>query len=145
MGASAPPLGVDGEDDVLTYLNQITMKLIFLRKEKLKDMRNTRNEKKIGSLPVVDYNQLVAKIKVKYEAMKYWSVDSKADAMMKMAYSVVYFGAYDSKGPMALDLRTACCQYMTDAETAEAPAGYPESEFADKIKQIHEKYWKKKK
>lgn len=100
-----------------------------------------KEQDKMPTMPVVDYDQLAGKMKERVAAMRYWPADTLAEQLMRMAYSVTFFGAYDNKCQMALDIRTACFQFMADLD-AEAPAGYPERELADKIKAIHEKYWR---
>lgn len=100
-----------------------------------------KKQKEIPAMPIVDYDQLSGKMKERAQAMRYWPADTLAEQLMRMAYSVVFIGTYDNKCQMAMDLRTACYQFMANID-AEAPAGYPERELADKIKSIHAKYWK---
>ena len=98
--------------------------------------------KELVKMPIVDYDQLAGNMKNKVEAMKYWPVDTLGEQLMRTAYSVIYIGTYDSKGQMAMDIRTVCFQFMADLEAAEAPEGYAVRELADKIKAIHERYWR---
>ncbi len=95
----------------------------------------------ILGLPPVDYDQLARKVKEKAIAMKHWPIDTLAEQLMRTAYSVLMIGTYDSRSPMALDIRTACFQLMADLD-AEAPEGYAEHTFADKLKSIHEKHYR---
>ena len=92
-------------------------------------------------LPPVDYDMLARKVKEKALAMRHWPIDTLAEQLMRTAYSVLMIQSYDSRSPMAMDIRTACFQFMADLD-AEAPQGYAEHTFADKLHAIHEKHYR---
>lgn len=95
----------------------------------------------LAKMPIVDYDQLAGKIKERKEALAYWPADTAAEQLMRMAYSTMYIGAYDNKCQMATDIRTACTQFMAEIDDNQAGIN-PVTTLADKLRVIHEKYWK---
>lgn len=90
-------------------------------------------------LPVVDYDDLVNKIKDKVNAMTYWPTNSIVEFITRLTISELTTDFPDTKSPIAMGVRMACHQYLDDRNKEND--GTSEQELVDKLRNLQLKYF----